>query len=226
MKAPHLPEVIEALRALDTPTVSNAVERFNVRSRSVGYMDDTIRCYFPDLGVLVGYAVTVTISEYGPGEARSHEARFRAYEALRDAPKPTVAVFEDVSPKPRNAAFWGEVQSSIAVALGAKGVITDGVVRDLDPMRANSFKVWAAGTIASHGDIKVEEVNLPVVVGGLAVRPGDLLHADQHGVVLIPPDVAPRIPEAARAIAEREAKIIGLCEGGEFSLERLRELYG
>src|SRR3989338_4602228 len=165
-------ETLRALRALDTPTVSNAIESFGVRPRTMGHADARIRCLFPELGAAVGYAVTFTSGEYGPGEKRTHAARLRLYEAVGRAPKPRVVVQQDTGSRPLSACFWGEVMANLFRRLGAEGVVADGVVRDTEDMRAAGFKTWAAGTTPSRGDVRVVDVNVPVSVGGLSVGPG------------------------------------------------------
>jgi regulator of RNase E activity RraA len=68
------------------------------------------------------------------------------------------------------------------------------------------------------------EFGKPVSVGGLTIRPGDLVHADQHGVHTIPIEIASKIPEEAARIFEREHRTIDFCHSSEFSLAKLKEL--
>jgi regulator of RNase E activity RraA len=69
------------------------------------------------------------------------------------------------------------------------------------------------------------DFGLPVKVGGLWVKPGDLVHADQHGVITIPPEIAGQIPEAVGKVEADERRIISLCQSSDFSVERLKALY-
>ncbi|PYM79095.1 MAG: hypothetical protein DME09_22060, partial [Candidatus Rokuibacteriota bacterium] len=116
-------------------------------------------------------------------------------------------------------------QANIHKALGCAGVITDGAVRDLDEVRTLGFQFVAAHISVSHAYVHLVDFGLPVKVGGLWVKPGDLVHADQHGVVTIPPDLAPKIPDAVAKIEATERRIISLCQSREFSAERLKALY-
>jgi len=118
------------------------------------------------------------------------------------------------------------VQANIHRALGCAGVITDGSVRDLDEVRALGFQFAAAHVSVSHAYVHMVDFGLPVKVGGLWVAPGDLVHADQHGVVTIPAEIAGRIPEAVAKVEADERKIIGCCQAPDFSSERLKALYG
>lgn len=220
-------ETIARLMEIDTPTVSNAVESFAVRPRSAGHSDASVRCLFPEMGAAVGYAVTLTTSEYAPGETRSHETRVALYEAVAAAPRPCLLVQQDVGPRPRSACLWGEIMSNLFSRLGACGVVTDGVVRDAEAMRAAGFRTWCAGVTASRGDVRVAAVNAPVCVGGMAVLPGDLVHADASGAVVVPREVAARIPEAAARVLAKEAEMLAAIRAEDFTLEALvRRFYG
>jgi regulator of RNase E activity RraA len=218
-------ETIQALRALDTPTVSNAIESFGVRPRTMGHADARVRCMFPELGAAVGYAVTFTTSEYGPGEKRSHAARLRLYEAVERAPKPCLLVQQDIGPRPRSACFWGEMMANLFRRLGAEGVVLEGVVRDTEAMRAAGFKAWAAGVTPSRGDLRVVDVNVPVSVGGLSVLPGDLIHADPSGALVVPREVSAEVPAAAKKVLDREAGMLAFIRSEAFSIEELRKRY-
>jgi regulator of RNase E activity RraA len=140
-------------------------------------------------------------------------------------PAPRVIVVHDLDEPRGQGAQWGEVQANIHKALGCVGVVTDGSVRDLDEVKALGFQFAAAHVSVSHAWIHMVDFGLPVKVGGLWVKPGDLIHADQHGVITIPPEIAPRIPEAVAAVEADERKIISVCQSPEFSADRLKALY-
>src|SRR5206468_187305 len=121
-------------------------------------------------------------------------------------------VVHDLDEPRGQGAQWGEVQANIHRALGCAGVITDGSVRDLDEVRALGFQFAAAHISVSHAYVHMVDFGLPIKVGGLWVKPGDLIHADQHGAVTIPAEIAPRIPEAVVKVEADERKIISLCK--------------
>ena len=104
------------------------------------------------------------------------------------------------------------------------GTVTDGGVRDLDEMRGVGFFAFASAVLVSHAYIHLVDANVPVTVGGLTVKPGDIIMGDQHGVINVPKEVAADIPAAARTVAERERRIIDLSNSPDFTLERLKEL--
>lgn len=217
--------MIDALRKLSSPTVANAIETFQVRPRNQGFMAPEIRCLFPELGPLVGYAVTALIRAE-PEPLPGHRAStFAWWDYVLTLPAPRVVVVHDLDDPRGQGAQWGEVQANIHKALGCVGVVTDGSVRDLDEVRALGFQFAAAHVSVSHAYVHLVDFGLPVKVGGLWVRPGDLIHADQHGVVTIPREVADRVAEAAARLEADERAIIELCRSPEFSVERLKELY-
>jgi regulator of RNase E activity RraA len=217
--------VIDALRKLTSPTVANAIETFNVRPRNAGFMSPDVRTLFPELGPLVGYAVTALIRAE-PEPRDGHRASLFAYwDFIQSIPEPRIVVVHDLDDPRGQGSQWGEVQANIHKALGCAGVITDGAVRDLDEVRALGFQFAAAHVSVSHAYVHLVDFGLPVKVGGLWVRPGDLLHADQHGVVSIPAEIAARIPEAVARIEEMERRIIGLRQSAAFTADRLKALY-
>jgi 4-hydroxy-4-methyl-2-oxoglutarate aldolase len=212
--------VLETLRRYDSCTLSNAIETFDVRPRDSGYLSPDIRSIFPDLPVMVGYAATVTIRARGKAPRRDDEPLWRHVISL---PDPRVVVVQDLDNPPGCGAFWGEVMSSIFTALGCEGTVTNGCVRDLNEVRKIGFRYFAVSVGVSHAYVRWEDVGCPVEVGGTTVRPGDLIHADRHGVLLIPHELAARLPAAADKIIATEQDLIRWVRSRDFAVERLRE---
>jgi 4-hydroxy-4-methyl-2-oxoglutarate aldolase len=218
--------VIDALKKISSPSVANAIETFNVRPRNQGNMSSEIRTLFPGLGALVGYAVPCVIRAE-PQPLQNHRAStYGWWDYVLTIPAPRVVVVHDLDDPRGQGAQWGEVQANIHKALGCAGVITDGSVRDLDEVKALGFQFAAAHVSVSHAYVHMVDFGLPIKVGGLWVKPGDLIHADHHGVVTIPQDVAARIPEAVAAVEADERKIIKVCQASDFSVDKLKALYG
>jgi|SRR5437773_4194772 len=213
-------EVLAALKRYDSPTLSNAIETFDVRPRGEGFTNMDVRCMFPDLGVMVGYAATATIRARASGG--SNEAALWAH--VRSLPAPRVVVIQDLDDPPGHGAMWGEVQSNIFRALGCAGTVTDGCVRDLKEVRELGFHFFARGPGVSHAYVHVVSSGEPVTVGGLSVHPGDLVHADQHGVLLVPAEIAAELPAAAERVIEREQALLRWVRSPEFDPDRLAEM--
>jgi regulator of RNase E activity RraA len=213
-------EQLAALRSVDTPTICNAIEAFKVRDQTYGYTGVDVRCLFPELGVMVGYAATATIRARGQG----HGDPELLWAHVRSIPAPRVVVVQDLDEPPAHGALWGEVNARVFQALGCVGAVTDGSVRDLSEVRGIGFHFFARGPGVSHAYVRVESVGEPVQVGGLTVAPGDLIHADQHGVLLVPREIALELPAAADRVIEREQTFLRWVRSPDFDPDRLAEM--
>jgi 4-hydroxy-4-methyl-2-oxoglutarate aldolase len=216
---------IQALRKITSPSVANAIEEFNVRPREAGNVSSEIRALFPEIGPIVGYAATAIIrAEAKPVEG--HRASlFGWWDFVLSIPAPRIVVVHDLDEPRGQGAQWGEVQANIHKALGCVGVVTDGSVRDLDEVRALGFQFCAARVSVSHANVHMVDFGIPVKVGGVWVEPGDLIHADQHGVVTVPVEIAARVPEALATVEARERRIISVCQASAFSVDKLKAVY-
>lgn len=223
---PLSPEEIEALRRFSTPSIANAIERFDVRPRHHGFTGPEIRCMFPDLPPIVGYASTATIAAEQPGAPGRAPKVGDYWDAIQALPAPRIAVIQDLDQPRAIGSFWGEVNGNVHRALGCVGAITDGGVRDLEEVRAMGFQFLASAAIVSHAYVHLVDFGIPVKVGGLWVQPGDLIHADRHGAIIIPHEIAREVPAAAAEVEAGERAIIEHCQSKEFSVERLKELMG
>ena len=219
--------LIAALQSLDTPTVCNALEVVAPERRGHGYTTAPLVCVRPELGTLVAVARTATIRAAHPGQgARGRSTPMDYYAYIDQGPKPCVTVIQDLDgPQRAYGSFWGEVNSNVHKGLGCVGVITDGSVRDL-PDIAEGFQMLADRVGPSHAHVHVVDFAGPVTVAGMAVQDGDLVHADQHGAVVVPWEVAEQVAEAAAQIARREAVIIGAAQQPGFNIDRLRKAFG
>ena len=212
------------LRAIDTCTVSNAIERLDVRMRNEGFAAGAIRCQFPNLAPMAGYAVTGRIrTSFPPMTHRCYYDRMDWWSYVNSGPEPRIIVLQDVDPMPGLGAFVGEVHAAIGMALGCVGCITNGAVRDLPAVEGFGFHLFSGGVAVSHAYAHIVEFGEPVEIGGLKICPGDLIHGDRHGVLKIPLEVAAEIPDEAWKIRCEERQLIDYCRGSQFSLEGLGE---
>lgn len=220
-----LTEIIERLKGYDTPTLANAVETFDVRPRDVGYSRQPLNCMFPDIGPIVGFAATATTTAGDPEVTGFAGDRFAAlYEHVMDQPNPRIVVVHDLDLPHQIGTMWGEVNATVFQALGCVGTITDGTVRDLPEVHAMGFQFIAAGPVVSHGYIRLDSVGEKVDICGLTVAPGDLLHADVHGVLTIPAEIVADVAEAADRITAREQRFIQWVRSEDFSPDRLSQV--
>ena len=214
---------LEALRRYNTPTISNAIEIFNIRQRHLGFLPHTIRCLSPDLGPIVGYAVTSQTRAAPPTE-KSPDIIADYFRYVAAAPGPKIAVGQDLDTPPGLGAQFGEVTASIHKKLGCVGHITDGCPRDLDEVHDLGFSLFGLNPCVSHAYVRLVEFDTPVQIGGVEIRTGDLIHADKHGVCLIPHAIAHRLAAACAEVERRERPLLEYCTQDDFSLEEYIKL--
>jgi 4-hydroxy-4-methyl-2-oxoglutarate aldolase len=215
-------ETLQFLRTIDTCTVSNAIEAFNVRTRNEGFIQNGVVCQFPKLPPTVGYAVTGRIRTSAQPIANLcyyHRADWWEYVASMPAPK--IIVLRDADETASAGAFVGEIHARISKALGCVAYVTNGTVRDLPALESAEFQCWASGASVSHSYAHIVDFGEPVDIGGLRIAPGDLLHGDRHGVQIVPFAIADDLPRAVQCVLDREAELIRFCGSPEFSLEKL-----
>jgi len=212
----------DRLRHMDTCTVSNAIERFNVRLRNEGFASGLIKCRFHKLPPMLGYAVTGRIrTSTAPMAGRCYFDRMDFWEYATKIPAPRVLVLEDVDHTPGVGAMVGEIHASIGQALGFVGHVTNGAVRDLPEVEALGFNLFSGTVVPSHSYAHIVEFGEPVSIGGLKISPGELVHGDCHGIHTIPLSVAADIPTKVAEIMREERELIDFCRSPQFSLEEL-----
>jgi regulator of RNase E activity RraA len=217
-------DLLESLRAFDTPTVCNALELVDPGRRAAGFSTRPFVCAFPSLKPIVGHARTATIRARARPVASPtalRAMRLAYYEHVAAPPGPTITVIEDLDPEPGFGAFWGEVNTAIHKGLGVQGCITNGSIRDLD-MIATEFQLLAGSVGPSHAWVHVEAIGIEVTVHGMTVRPGDLIHADRHGAVVLPADRLAEVLLAVDLCTRREAPILAAARHPDFSLDSLK----
>jgi regulator of RNase E activity RraA len=215
----------ESLRRLDTCSVANAIERFNVRPRNEGFISGSVRCRFPHLPPMLGYAVTARVrsSSVPTTKGSCYFDRMDWWNHLASLPEPRIMVLEDVDHTPALGALVGEVHATIAQALKCEGCITNGAVRDLEAVEALRFPLFSRRVSVSHAYAHIVEFGSPVEIGGLTIQPGDLIHGDRNGVHTIPPEIASQLPDMVRRIQEQEDELIRFCRSSAFSVGELSD---
>ena len=213
-------EELESIRRWPTCAVSNAIELFNIRPRNEGCMSPEIKCVYPEMRPMIGYAVTAVISANSP---EGHQVpRPDWWKEILKFPAPRIVVVHDID-NPVVGSLWGEVNANVHKALGCVGTVTDGSVRDLDEVKGVGFHFFSSCVTVSHAYVHMVDIGVPVKVGGLTVRPGDLLMGDKHGVISIPMEIARDVPKAAQLVEDWERRVINFCKSKEFTVEGLKE---
>jgi regulator of RNase E activity RraA len=220
----HSEKTLRELEGLDSPTVSNAIERFRVRPQVEGYAGWELRCIFPELGTTVGYAVTCTADSTTENRPNPR-GLFPLWEAIEASPKPAIMVIKDIGSERNRSCHLGEVMATTAKALGTVGCVSDGGLRDIVEIRQmGGFQLFCPGFVVSHGYPVICEVGMDVELNGLQVKPGDLLHGDLNGILVIPGEIADQVAAEAEKVREQEAEIMDFVRSPGFSLAGLKEL--
>ena len=214
----------ENLRDLDTCTVSNAIEKFNVRLRDEGFISGSVRCQFPHFAPMLGYAVTARVRTSAPPmEGHTYYDRTDWWSNVLTIPAPRVVVIEDLDKPPGVGSFVGEVHANILLSLGCVGVVTNGAVRGVNRVEPAGFQMFAGNVTPSHAYAHIVEFGEPVEIGGLKILPGDLIHGDRHGVQTIPLSIAPQLTNMASKILNEDRELVEFCRSQGFSLRELTE---
>ena len=219
--------LLAALQAVDTPTICNAIEIVKDIRQNSGFTRLPVVAADPGLPAMVGYARCVRIRAAEPPSDPPDAVRGRRhayYGYVVSPPAPTVVVLEDADWPDCAGAFWGEVNVAIHKGLGVVGALTNGTLRDLG-MLDGGFQVLAGSIGPSHAFVHVTALDVPVAVLGLEIRPGDLIHADRHGAVVIEPEVLPELPRAIDLTVRREKPILAAARAPGFTVEKLRRAW-
>ena len=218
---------LDALRQLDTCMVSNAIETFDLRLRNAGFADASIRCVFEDAPPMVGYAATARLrSGQPPMAGRRFRDRTDWWNSILEIPAPRIVVLEDMDKPAGVGALVGDGHGAILMALGCVGYVTNGAVRELPGIRKLGLHLFAGNVAVSHAYAHLFDFGCTVKVGGLEVRPGDLLHGNRHGLLTVPKEIAAEIPTVAAKLEQTEQKLIDLCRSSDFSMDKLRQVIG
>jgi 4-hydroxy-4-methyl-2-oxoglutarate aldolase len=213
------PEVLESLSRIDTPTISNAIEKLNVRDLTTGFAGCRIRCMFPEMGIKLGYAMTAQLDGTSPGPPAVGDGFRQLADAVEASPKPVILVWQDIGPNPGGAAVFGEFAATLMQRLGAVAIVTNGAVRDIHEIHDLGFQLFAAGASPSHGNPRFVRVGVPVIVDGLSIEPGNLVHCDVNGVLQVPHDIAHLLPDQVEIVRSTERAAFALIKGPDFSVE-------
>jgi 4-hydroxy-4-methyl-2-oxoglutarate aldolase len=227
-------QMLEELKNFDTPSITNVVATYPSSDLCLGlynpwaenwYTDTSIRCMYPELGRLVGYAVTCV---YGlPDPTYSRLSFADVIDALAASPKPTVLVIEQKFPPEiaNKVGLAGGNMVSAMKAMGCVGLISNGPSRDLDEVRPMGFQYMLSGVTAGHGAMAVRAVNVPVSVAGMDVAPGEIIHMDENGAVKFPSDRLEQVLVNARALQKDEAERQNALQNAKSAAE-IRAIFG
>jgi regulator of RNase E activity RraA len=215
---------VQALCRYDTCTIANAIEEFRIRLRNEGYTRPGLRCVNGRFAPVLGYAATCRVRAADPpvtGGYYFHRTDW--WSAIESLPVPRIAVIQDLDPHPPAGACVGEVHAAMLKAFRCVGAVTNGAVRNLSAVAAMGFPMYARYAAVSHAYMHMVDFGEEVEILGLKIRSGDLLLADCHGVISIPPEIAAELPAVAARVHAARQQIVDVCLAPDFSRERLQQ---
>jgi len=214
-----LSEQIAALKRYDSATIFNAVA-LRLGLPNLDYTDHTIRSLMPDMGLVVGFAVTAEVTTNDEDSTALEWIDY--YDYLGSQQSPLIAVFQDMDTNAGRGACFGDGMARVHKRLGVEGVIVEGTARDLVGIRQVGLPVWGWGAVPGHGVFNMNRFGAPVTAGRLRIHSGDLLLADTDGVVRIPTDQVDDVLQLAEEVRTREAALFDFYESETFSLQKMR----
>jgi regulator of RNase E activity RraA len=198
------------LKRWNTPTIYNGWEQITNRdvARECFNLEET-RDFMPQMGPMVGYAVTLVIEPSSAAHRTEKPNALDEYlEYMTRTPGPKIVVVQDLDKPACYGSAWGEVFANVHRSLGCVGVICDGAVRDIDEMANAGLKAIARRLAVGHAKVHPVHWDCPVEVFGTRIEPGQLIHADKHGFLAIPPEDEERLLEAALFMDKNECDFV------------------
>ncbi len=221
------PALLNLLRRVDTPTVCNAIEVAQGQRGFNAFTRGTMLCSAPQEPAIVGYARTAKIAAITPPIDPPETIKARRmdyYKYMSEAAMPAVAVIEDMDYPDCIGAYWGEINTTIHKGFGLSGALTNGVMRDLGDL-PSGFPVVAKSIGPSHGFVHVRDIGSTVSICGLSVSDRDLIHADQHGALVIPTDVIGALEAAIQKLLSTERIVLDAARKKSFDFDTFKKVW-
>jgi len=218
--------IFEVLRAVDTPTICNALELVMGGRRAEGFTRSQMVCANPTLPPIVGFARTARIRAASPPLASADDVlklRLDYYDYVASGCRPNIVVIEDTDERPIGG-FWGEVNVAQHKGLGLAGTLTNGILRDLGSLD-EGYQVIAGSIGPSHAFVHVTEIDCEVSIFGMRVKPDDIIHADRHGAVVIAVEYLDSLPAAIDKVIAKEKILLDAARAPDFSPQKLRQAW-
>jgi 4-hydroxy-4-methyl-2-oxoglutarate aldolase len=220
----HLsPGTFAELAKYDTCVVANAVDSLKIRLLNEGFSASGIARRVDLPSPMVGLAVTLKVrSTNPPMKSAYYLEQPDWWERLEESVWPRVLVIQDEDARPGRGSLVGPVHACIIKALGFVGVVTTGAIRGTRSFSDIGLHAFSGNLSPAHAYCHVVEMGGIVEIAGMEIRPGEVIHGDKDGIVVVPPDLAPEIPEIAKRFLAREEAICRYCNSRSFSRQELK----
>jgi 4-hydroxy-4-methyl-2-oxoglutarate aldolase len=192
-------KLVEKFSPYSTTNVSDALDKLGLKPGMVGILPIYEGC-----PKLLGTAITMRVTAAGPTRPAAH----MGVDPIMAAGKGDVIVIDNAGHLDENC--WGEIMTYASIQRGISGVVIDGACRDVDVIKTLGFPVYARGRVplTARGRTMQDAYNCLIRCGGVQVRPGDIIMADDNGVVVIPQERAQEVLETTADIFDRESAIV------------------
>jgi 4-hydroxy-4-methyl-2-oxoglutarate aldolase len=231
MSASHSTDehMIHELKKFDTATICNVVATYPDSDiclklydawRGEYYTDASLRCLYPEYGPICGYAATAWYSDERAEQTKLNP--WLLFDHLDRTPKPIILVAKQTYSEglENRSGLFGMMMSTEFKALGVKGVVTDGPMRDYVDVKSTKIQYLATGLTSGHGPLQLRGAGIPVKIAGMSVSPGDIVHVDECGACKFPADRLSDVIQSATELLKREKKARSRFEDSNFSLKR------
>jgi 4-hydroxy-4-methyl-2-oxoglutarate aldolase len=221
-------QIIQELRRFDTGTICNVIATYpesdiclNLYDSGLGeyYTDTSIRCIYPELGPVCGYAATAW---YSVVKGEHEPDQWLLSEHLDRTPKPIILAARQTFTRGLESlyAMFGGMMTAQFKALGVVGVVTDGAMRDYAEIKDQNVQYLATGFTSSHGPFHLREANIPITIGRMTIIPGEIIHMDQCGACKFPANRLATVLKYANELARRENTEKEFFQNKAFSLNK------
>jgi 4-hydroxy-4-methyl-2-oxoglutarate aldolase len=220
-------DITDVLSQFDTCILADALDRIGLQMHNKGFTSPGLQCFTARCGSFVGYAATARVRASDPpmtGHRKTGHMYFRHtawWQEISRMPSPRLIVIEDIDRRAGSGSCMGKIGAAVFSALHCVGAITNGAVLEIEDVSSTGFGLFAGHLSPARAYAHLVDHSSTVVINGLTISPGDLLAADRHGVLSIPPEALPKLAEIALEIQERKRTFVSFCQSSEFSLETM-----
>ena len=223
----NIDQLIKTTSKYDTPTMCNAMDVILGTRSAIGFTKSSMVTAQNSTQPIVGFAKTAKIRASSPpliSQEEINNIRIKYYEYIVKDEKDPLVVIEDTDFPNCIGAFWGELNVAVHKGLKIKGTVTNGLLRDLG-MLDPGYQVVAGGIGPSHAFVHITELDTNVNILGLEIKPGDFIHADQHGAMAVPKKYLDALPHALELVVKREVPILEAARQKDFNIEKLKKAF-